>query len=108
MPGSPARRDRQDFAHEGGLSAGRPMVQRGAAAGHRGRCAGPVDIQRLAEIRNRALLVTKPHPGLASIVPGIGIGRVALQRPVVIGKAVLVVALVEPDHAAVAPATRSW
>ena len=58
------------------------------------------------EIRDRPLLVAEPHLGLAAIVPRIGIGRVVLQRLVVIGKAAFVVALVEPDHTAIAPATR--
>src|SRR4030081_1238967 len=107
MPGSLARCDQQDSVHEGWL-AGRPALWCGAEplqAVARGAQAR-VDLERLAEISDRALDVAEPHPGLAAIVPRISIGRVVLQRLVVVGKAAFVVALVEPDHAAIAPAAR--
>src|ERR1700730_3806258 len=37
-------------------------------------------LQRPPEIRDRARLVAKPHPGLTAIVPGIHVGRIVLQR----------------------------
>src|SRR6266850_1981239 len=64
------------------------------------------DLQRLAEIGNRARLVAKPHLGLATVVPGIGVGRIVLQGLVVVGQTAFGVALEQFDHAAIAPAAR--
>jgi len=53
-------------------------------------CAAQVrgDLERLAQIRGRALDVAEPHFGLAAIVPRKGIGRIVLQRLVVVGNAI--------------------
>jgi hypothetical protein len=63
-------------------------------------------LQRFPEIRDRARLVAKPHLRLSAIVPGKHVRRIVLHGVIVIGKAALVVALVEPDHATIAPAAR--
>ena len=44
-------------------------------------------LQRLPEIRDRALLVAEPQFGLAAVVPGVDVGRIVLQRLVVVGDA---------------------
>src|SRR5437870_5247950 len=89
------------------LQGPRPLLRRtellqavacGAKAG--------TDLDSFAEIRDRARLVPESHLGLAAIIPGIGVGRIVLQRLVVIREATFAVALEQPDHAAVAPAAR--
>lgn len=61
-----------------------------------------IEFLRPAEIGNRARLVAGLHPAQAAVIPGIGIGRIVLQRLVVIGEAALDVILIEPDEGAVA------
>jgi hypothetical protein len=63
-------------------------------------------LQRFPEIRNRAGLVAKPHLRLSAIIPGKHVRRIVLHGVIVIGEATLVVTLVEPDHATIAPAAR--
>src|SRR6516225_9702903 len=83
-------------------SLGRPQLLQRLA---RGRQVGP-QLQRLAEVGDGARLVAEPHPGLTAIVPREDVGGIVLQRLVVVGDAALVIALVEFDHATVAPAAR--
>src|SRR5581483_2189000 len=65
-----------------------------------------LQLERLAEIGDRALPVAEPQLGLGAVVPGIDVGGVVLQRLVVVGDPALVVAVEQADQAAVAPAAR--
>src|ERR1700751_809464 len=63
-------------------------------------------LQRPPEIGDRALPVAQTHFGLAAIIPGERVGRIVLERLVVVGNPALAVTLVEADQATVAPAAR--
>src|SRR5437764_13807436 len=69
--------------------------------GDRARQPG-LELERLAQVSDRALLVAEPNLRLGAIVPRGDVRRIVFERLVVVGKPALVVAGPEPQHSAIA------